>query len=74
MLYSLGYYELLFFSLIGIAVCGCNQNMHRYVCMAIGGDVVLIFGANFGLLLLVVAFYCTVEGGSLHLHCKFLLN
>ena len=43
-------------------VCGCNQNLHRYVYMPIGGGGVLIFGVDLGLLLIDVAF-CTSDEG-----------
>ena len=65
----LGYCELLFLSLVRLAMCGCNQNIHRYVCKLIGGDLVFISRVDLGLLLLAVACCTTIRGGSFHPKC-----
>ena len=66
-LYPLAYYESLIFSLVWIAVFGCNQTIHRYVCMPVRGYGVLIVRVNLGLLLISGAFCITFEGGMLYL-------
>ena len=55
MICTLAYCELLLLYLVGVVVCGCNQNIHRYVCMPIGGDGLLIAELDLGLLLLAGA-------------------
>ena len=42
MLYRLTYCELLFFYLVGITVCGCNQIIKICECGLIGGEEFLI--------------------------------
>ena len=51
-LYHLENCELLIFSLVGLVFYGCNQNLHRYVCIPIGGDRVFIAGLYLELLLI----------------------
>ena len=41
-LYCLDYCELLFLSLVGLMVCGCNQILHICVYRLIGGDEFMI--------------------------------
>ena len=69
MLYISEYCELLLLSLVWISVYDCNQTLHRFVCIKIGVDGVLIDGLYLGLLLLSVSFGTAIGGGSLHLHC-----
>ena len=73
MTYILAYCELLLLSLVGIAVCGCIQNLHRYVCKLIGSDEVLVVRVDSELFLLAVVTCHTIGGGSFHLHCIVLI-
>ena len=66
--YYLSYCGSILLSLLVIEVFGCNQAPHRYVCMTIGGDVLLIVGVYLDLLLLAGSLFPTVEGGSLYIH------
>ena len=68
-LHPLAYCESLLFTMVGIVVCICNQTIHRYVCMPICGDGLFIVRVDLCLLLLAGAFYPTVGGGSLYIHC-----
>ena len=67
-MYPLTYYESLLSQPVGLGVCGCNQNLHRSVCIPIDGGRALIAVLYLGLLLLAGAFCTTVEGGMLNLH------
>ena len=75
MLYHLAYCKSLILYLVGIVECIFNQTPHIYIylCMLIGGDGVLVFGVDLGLLLIYGELCPTVEGWSLHHHCKLQL-
>ena len=70
-LYLLAYCDLLFLSLVGITVCGCNQILQICGCRLIIGEEFLVVWDNLYWFLPVVAICPTIEGGSIYLHFIF---
>ena len=69
MYYLLEYCGLLLLSLVGLAVCGCIQNIQRYLCKLIVGDYFLIDVLYSYLWLISVVICTTIGGGIFHLRC-----
>ena len=65
----LDYCGLLFLSLVGLMVCGCNQILHICVYRLIGGDEFMIIWAYLYWLLPYVVICTKIRGGSLYLWC-----
>ena len=71
MLYWLAYFELLFFSLVGLTVCGCDKVLQICRCRLIGVEEFLFFWENLDWLLPDILIFPTIEGGSLYLRWIF---
>ena len=69
MFYPLAYCGSLIFSLVRLAVCGCNQILQIYVCKMIVGYEFLIVGVDSELLLISVVTCLTIGGESFHIVC-----
>ena len=63
MLYCFDFCELLFLSLVGIMVCGCNQILQICGCRLFGGGEFLIFWGNLDWLLPAVVIFLIIECG-----------
>ena len=69
MLYRLAYCELLFLSLVGLTMCGCNQILQVCARRLIGGGKFLIVWAILDWLFPAVVIFPKIWGGGLYLRC-----
>ena len=68
-LYILAYCDLIFLSLVGLTLCGCNQILQICACGLIGGDKFLILCVYLYRLLPASVICPTIGGGSIYLRC-----